>query len=222
MAFRSRVVIGAESIEFSERRSLGVTRARNTARAAMRHPQGPPSTAPAPVLKNDEINKSNFARKPRQDSKLSPELPSSQSSPAEMSLPTRQSRLNEKFITPQAVHSPPYTYGSSKNWGRYGQDEFRLDDIVWATPEDLVNRIRKGDLAPDRSPPAKKWLLTQLNLYGIPYKKSDRAGDLKAALVKASEDGKVRHDGWHLGTFGTWKLPDTDVSALTSRHLLLL
>jgi len=112
-----------------------------------------------------------------------------------MSLPTRQLRweVNEDPITPDAIHSSPYSYGPRKDWERRGQDEFRLDDIAWATPEWLADCIKSGELAPNQKPPAKKWLLTQLHLYGIPHKKSDRIGDLKAVLVKAWKDGKVRH-----------------------------
>ena len=137
-----------------------------------------------------------------------------------MSIPTRQFRWEEDEdpITPDAIYSPPYSYGPRKDWEGRGQDEFRLDDIAWATPERLADRIKSGDLAPSQKPPAKKWLLAQLHLYGIHHKKLDRVADLKAVLVKAWKDGKVRDMA--NAVFAT--LPNTDISALTSRRPLLL
>ncbi|KAK4140584.1 uncharacterized protein C8A04DRAFT_31920 [Dichotomopilus funicola] len=106
-----------------------------------------------------------------------------------MSLPTRELRWesDELPITPSAIHSPPYTYGPAK---ADRQDELRLDDIAWETPDRLADRIKSGDLAPNQKPPTKKWLLAQLHLYGIPHHKTGRVDDLKAALVKAWKDGQ--------------------------------
>ncbi|KAH6613706.1 hypothetical protein B0J18DRAFT_470040 [Chaetomium sp. MPI-SDFR-AT-0129] len=99
-----------------------------------------------------------------------------------MSLPTREFRWEnyQGPIAPGAIHSPPYTYGPAEADER--QDELRLDDIAWETPDRLAARIKSGDLAPNQKPPTKKWLLAQLHLYGIPHHKIGRVDDLKAAL----------------------------------------
>lgn len=145
-----------------------------------------------------------------------------------MSLPKREFRWErhdglggEALITPNAIHSPPYTYGPSEDWESH--DELRMDDIAWVTPDRLADRIKSGDLAPDQNPPSKKWLLTQLHLYGIPHKKTGRVDDLKAALVKAWKDGQVSgSETWRTMNINLVKSPHTNISVLTSRRPLLL
>ncbi|KAK4444787.1 hypothetical protein QBC34DRAFT_442294 [Podospora aff. communis PSN243] len=109
-----------------------------------------------------------------------------------MSLPRRQYRKDSKGerLAPDAIHSPPYWYGACDDYPWDDYDEFKLDDIAWDPPDRLAQAITSGDLTPDQKPPAKKWLLTQLRLYGIPHKKGARVGDLKDVLVKAWRNGK--------------------------------
>ncbi|KAL2022210.1 hypothetical protein VTK56DRAFT_5820 [Thermocarpiscus australiensis] len=78
-------------------------------------------------------------------------------------------------ITPQPASSPLFTYGTDtdRSYGEEGEymGVFKMDGIAQAKPHDLR-------------------LLTQLYLYGIPFKKTARRSDLMEKLEKAFNDGK--------------------------------
>jgi len=65
---------------------------------------------------------------------------------------------------------------------------FSINGVNQATSEEL-DRLFSGRSA--EKEPTKKWFAAQLELYGIPYKKSALRADLKNLLEGAFKAGKV-------------------------------
>ena len=84
--------------------------------------------------------------------------------------------------TPELVRSKAFTYG---------KDGIKVNDIPRASSSDLRLLFRKNAASSRVRAATKSWVTAQLQLYGIPFKKSDGASELKAVLETAVKTGKV-------------------------------
>jgi hypothetical protein len=88
----------------------------------------------------------------------------------------------ERPRTPELVRSKAFTYG---------KDGIKVNDIPRASIPDLRLLFRKNAARSRVRAATKSWIMAQLQLYGIPFKKSDGARELKAMLETAVKTGKV-------------------------------
>src|SRR5271154_5963882 len=107
--------------------------------------------------------------------------------------------------TPELVRSKAFTYG---------KDGIKVNDIPRASIPDLRLLFRKNAASSRVRAATKPWVTAQLQLYGIPFKKSDGARELKAMLETAVKTGKVC-----LGYDKMWIIILTRSSAITWHHL---
>jgi hypothetical protein len=84
--------------------------------------------------------------------------------------------------TPEPVRFQAFTYG---------KDGMKAADILRASISDLRLLFRKNAASSRVRAATKPWVTAQLQLYGIPFKKSDGARELKAVLETAVKTGKV-------------------------------
>jgi len=83
---------------------------------------------------------------------------------------------------PESVRSQAFTYG---------KDGIKANNIPRASISDLRLLFRKNAASSRVRAATKPWVTAQLQLYGIPFKKSDGARELKAVLETAVKTGKV-------------------------------
>jgi hypothetical protein len=83
---------------------------------------------------------------------------------------------------PELVRSRGFTYG---------EDGIKANNIPRASLSDLRLLFRKNAANFRVRAATKPWVMAQLKLYGIPFKKSDGAQELKAALETAVKNGQV-------------------------------
>jgi hypothetical protein len=88
----------------------------------------------------------------------------------------------ERPRTPEPVRSKAFTYG---------KDGIKANDIPRASIPDLRLLFRKNAASSRLRAATKPWVTAQLQLYGIPFKKSESARELKAMLETAVKTGKV-------------------------------
>ena len=88
----------------------------------------------------------------------------------------------ERPKTPEPVRSKAFTYG---------KDGIKANDISRASSSDLRLLFRKNAASSRVRAATKPWVTAQLQLYGIPFKKSDGARELKTMLETAVKTGKV-------------------------------
>ncbi|KAM7207788.1 hypothetical protein V8F20_001830 [Naviculisporaceae sp. PSN 640] len=88
--------------------------------------------------------------------------------------------------TPDPVASPPYSYGAKDEWCDE-EDVFKKDDIPQATPCELSDFFSGRCVGKE---PTKKWYTTQLELYGVSFKKTASRPQLREALELAYNAGK--------------------------------
>lgn len=86
------------------------------------------------------------------------------------------------FFSPEPVRSGVFTYG---------KDGIQASGISRAPLSELRLLFRKNASAARVRAATKPWITAQLQLYGIPFKKSDSAAQLRAALESAVKTGKV-------------------------------
>jgi hypothetical protein len=84
--------------------------------------------------------------------------------------------------TPEPVRSQAFTYG---------KDGIKANGISRASLSDLGLLFRKNAASSRKRAATKPWVKAQLQLYGISFKKSDGATELKAVLETALRTGKV-------------------------------
>jgi hypothetical protein len=84
--------------------------------------------------------------------------------------------------TPELVRSQAFTYG---------KDGIKANGIPRASLSDLSLLFRKNAASSRKRAATKPWVTAQLQLYGISFKKSDGAKELKAALETAVRTGMV-------------------------------
>jgi hypothetical protein len=84
--------------------------------------------------------------------------------------------------TPEPVRSQAYTYD---------KDGIKANGIPRASLSDLSLLFRKNAASSRQRAATKPWVTAQLRLYGISFKKSDGAKELKAALETAVRTRKV-------------------------------
>jgi hypothetical protein len=84
--------------------------------------------------------------------------------------------------TPEPVRSKAFTYG---------KDGIKASNIPRASISDLRLLFRKNAASSRVRAATKPWVTAQLQLYGIPFKKSDGARELKAVLETAVKRRKV-------------------------------
>ena len=88
----------------------------------------------------------------------------------------------ERPRTPELVRSKAFTYD---------KNGIKVNDIPRASILDLRLLFRKNAARSRVRTATKPWIMAQLQLYGIPFKKSDGARELKAVLETAVKAGKV-------------------------------
>jgi hypothetical protein len=88
----------------------------------------------------------------------------------------------ERPRTPKLVRPKAFTYG---------KDGIKANDIPRASILDLRLLFRKNAASSRVRAATKPWVTAQLQLYGIPFKKSAGAPELKAVLETAVKTGKV-------------------------------
>jgi hypothetical protein len=88
----------------------------------------------------------------------------------------------ERPRTPEPVRSKAFTYG---------KDGIKAKNIARASISDLRLLFRKNAASSRVRAATKPWVTAQLQLYGIPFKKSDGARELKAVLETAVKMRKV-------------------------------
>jgi hypothetical protein len=84
--------------------------------------------------------------------------------------------------TPEPVRSGAFTYG---------KDGIKASGISRESVSEMRLLFRKNASRARVRDATKPWVTAQLQLYGIPFKKSDSAIQLKAALETAVKAGKV-------------------------------
>ncbi|KAL1981850.1 hypothetical protein VTN96DRAFT_2095 [Rasamsonia emersonii] len=90
------------------------------------------------------------------------------------------------FFSPEPVRSGVFTYG---------KDGIQASGISRAPLSELRLLFRKNASAARVRAATKPWITAQLQLYGIPFKKSDSAAQLRAALESAVKTGKCNTPG---------------------------
>ena len=88
----------------------------------------------------------------------------------------------ERPRTPEPVRSKAFTYD---------KDGIKANNIPRASIPDLRLLFRQNASSSRVRAATKPWVVAQLQLYGIPFKKSDSAKELKAVLETAVKTGKV-------------------------------
>lgn len=84
--------------------------------------------------------------------------------------------------TPQLVQSGAYTYGDNG---------LALNGVPRASLDDLKSLVSLYPTSAQDRTTIKAWVMAQLELHGIPFKKSEKAFELKMALRAAVQAGKV-------------------------------
>ena len=84
--------------------------------------------------------------------------------------------------TPEPVRSQSFTFD---------KDGIKANGIPRASLSDLGLLFRKNAASSRKRAATKPWVTAQLQLYGISFKKSDGATELKAVLETAVSTGKV-------------------------------
>jgi hypothetical protein len=111
----------------------------------------------------------------------------------------------DRPTTPELVRSKAFTYG---------KDGIKANDIPRESISNLRLLFRKNAASSRVRAATKPWVTAQLQLYGIPFKKSDGARELKAMLETAVKTGKVC-----LGYDKTWIIILMCSSAIAWHHL---
>ncbi|OXV10329.1 hypothetical protein Egran_01912 [Elaphomyces granulatus] len=101
---------------------------------------------------------------------------------------TRYTRVQLKMDYDINYPSPPELV-RSKGF-TYGEDGIKANNIPRASLSDLRLLFRKNAASFRVRAATKPWVTAQLKLYGIPFKKSDGAQELKATLETAVKNGQ--------------------------------
>ena len=89
----------------------------------------------------------------------------------------------DRPASPEPVRSKEFTYNN--------EDGLKTNGFSRASLSDLRLLFRKNAASSRVRAATKPWVTAQLKLYGIPFKKSDGAQELKATLETAVKKGQV-------------------------------
>jgi len=89
---------------------------------------------------------------------------------------------------PAPIREPPFSYrGNSADYPYHAQDLLAINDVEQASAAFLRN-LFSG--AGQGKPPTKAFVTAQLDLYGIPFRRSDTVANLRQALKAAVDAGQ--------------------------------